>query len=133
MTNHRGACLGAELQTNPSQHCKSGPQRVLFSLKQRVLVYQMVSESGIKTSPVNLGNILFVHGDELFHSEALKNAEVGKALMSKSKRESGALKNLPLEKWFMRCSNFFLIYSSEFELFHSNSEKPWAKINRRTW
>lgn len=37
-------------QMNPSQHCKSGPQRVLFSLKLRVLVYQMVSESGLKTS-----------------------------------------------------------------------------------
>lgn len=51
MTNHRGACLGAEPQMGPSQHCKSGPQRVLFSLKQRVLVYQMVPESGIKTCP----------------------------------------------------------------------------------
>lgn len=107
MTNQRGACLGAELQTNPLQHCKSGPQRVVFSLKQRVLVYQMVSESGIKTSPLNLDGILFVHGDELVH----KNAEVTcvkEQMWIKSARDA----------------QIALLIYSEFDLFHSNAEKP---------
>lgn len=86
MTNHRGACLRAEPQMDPSQHCKSGPQRVLFSLKQTVLVYQMVPESRIKKTPHKSGYLLCAHGDWLAHSElkALKNAEVSMVFMSKS-------------------------------------------------
>lgn len=118
MTNHRGVRLRAELQTDSLLHCKSGPQRVVFSLKQRALVYQMVSESRIKPLSVNLGSVLFAHGDELARSEPLQDVELSKVLVSKSKHASGAP-----EDCVQTFSDLFNHITFESQSFCSNAEK----------